>query len=147
MTTNTPEDHGERFQVKVTADSHMAWFRTRLALERTMMAWMRTSIALIGFGFTIVQFFERLSSMEGVAQMDRPFAARYVGLVLIAAGVFALVISTWQYRSVVRYLWHGDFALIAGVAKTPGHTPTYAIAIVMTFIGIFAFLAVVTRAV
>jgi hypothetical protein len=27
-----------RFEVRVTADSHFAWLRTRLALERTMIA-------------------------------------------------------------------------------------------------------------
>ena len=39
-----------RFEVRVTADSHMAWLRTRLALERTMMACLRTAIALIACG-------------------------------------------------------------------------------------------------
>ncbi len=120
MAAETPAQHDERFQVKVTADSHLAWFRTRLALERTMMAWIRTSVALIGFGFTIVQFFERLNSMQGVAPAPHPFAARYVGLVLIGAGIFALLTSLWQYHSVVKYLWHGDFAQIAGIRKTPG---------------------------
>jgi putative membrane protein len=46
----------DRFEVRVTADSHFAWLRTRMALERTMMAWMRTAVSLIGFGFAIVQF-------------------------------------------------------------------------------------------
>ena len=147
MAADTPERHDERFQVRVTADSHLAWFRTRLALERTMMAWIRTSVALIGFGFTIVQFFERLNSMQGVAPAPHPFAARYVGLILIGAGIFALVTSLWQYHSVVKYLWHGDFAQLAGVRKTPGHTPVYGISIVMMFIGVFAFLVVVVRAV
>ena len=52
--------------MKATADTHFAWVRTRLALERTMMAGLRTATALIGFGFTIVQFFERLTKIEGV---------------------------------------------------------------------------------
>jgi putative membrane protein len=146
MVTSASEEH-ERFTVKVTSDSHFAWFRTRLALERTIMAWVRTAVALIGFGFTIVQFFERLSSLESVAPPSRPFAARYVGLVLIATGVLVLIVSVWQYRAVVRYLWHGDFAAIAGLKKTPGHTPVYAIAVVMIFVGVFAFLVVLVRAV
>jgi putative membrane protein len=49
-----------RFEIKVTADSHFGWIRTRLSIERTMMSWLRTATALIGFGFAIVQFFERL---------------------------------------------------------------------------------------
>jgi putative membrane protein len=135
----------ERFRVDVTAASHFAWLRTRFALDRTMMAWVRTATALIGFGFTIVQFFERLNSMEGVEPATRPLAARYVGLVLIAAGVVALVLSAFQYRSAIRYLW--QFAAIAGVGKAPRSTPVYAIAIALIFIGVFAFLAVLVRAV
>src|SRR5215468_3174370 len=53
------DDRG-RFEVRVTSDSHFAWIRTRLSLERTLMSWLRTAVALIGFGFTIVQFLERL---------------------------------------------------------------------------------------
>jgi hypothetical protein len=49
-----------RFEVRVTADSHFGWIRTRLSVERTMMSWLRTATALIGFGFAIVQFFDRL---------------------------------------------------------------------------------------
>lgn len=146
METNAPSPAAERFQVRVTAESHFAWFRTRLALERTMMAWVRTATALIGFGFTIVQFFERLNSMEGVAPAMRPAAARYVGLVMIGAGIVALVVSALQYRAALRYLWHGDFAQIAGVGPTPANTPVYAIAIGLTLVGTFAFLVVFFRA-
>jgi putative membrane protein len=45
----------DRFEVRVTADSHFGWIRTRLSPERTMMSWLRTATALIGFGFAIVQ--------------------------------------------------------------------------------------------
>jgi len=145
METSAPKG-GERFQVSPTEGSHFAWLRTRMSLERTMMAWIRTATALIGFGFTIVQFFERLGGMESVAEARHPFAARYVGLVLIAAGVLALVLSAVQYRAGVRYLWH-DYAVLAGVGKAPGSTPVYAIAIALIFIGVFAFLAVLVRAV
>ena len=146
MEANEPKAGGDRFAVKATADTHFAWVRTRLALERTMMSWIRTATALIGFGFTIVQFFERLN-IEGADAAARPFAARYVGLVLIAAGIVALVVSGVQYRAALRYLWHGEYAAVAGIGKAPGSTPVYAIAIGLTFIGVFAFLAVLVRAV
>ena len=48
-----------RFEVRPTASDHFSWLRTRLSVERTMMSWVRTATALIGFGFTIVQFFSR----------------------------------------------------------------------------------------
>ena len=59
------EPGADRFEVRVTADSHFGWIRTRLSLERTMMSWVRTAVSLIGFGFAIVQFFERLQQMPG----------------------------------------------------------------------------------
>jgi putative membrane protein len=40
MADATTASHAGRFEVRVTADSHFAWLRTRLALERTMMAWL-----------------------------------------------------------------------------------------------------------
>src|SRR5262249_21385458 len=135
-----------KFEVRPTSDSHFAWLRTRLSLERTLMSWVRTSVALIGFGFTIVQFFERLHSMDDVAAALRPQAPRYLGLALIAAGVFALLISTWQYRLVVRYLLSEEFEPIAGLGEVVGATPLYAISIVVLFIGLFAFGAVFIRA-
>jgi putative membrane protein len=136
----------ERFQVKESVGSHFAWLNARLALEMTMMAWIRMAITLIGFGFTIVQFFERLNDMEGVAPAAQPFAARYVGLVLIGAGVVALVVSVVQYRATTRYLWQEDFAAIAGIGKAPGNTPIYAVAFGLMVIGVVAFLAVLLRA-
>ncbi len=141
----SPADVGQRFQVRTTSDSHFAWIRTRLSLERTMMSWVRTAIALIGFGFTIVQFFERFAQFPGAEPAARPLAAFYFGLLLIGAGVVALVVSGWQYRAVIRYLRQGDFEVIAGTGGGPTHTPVYAITIIMIFIGVFAFLAVVTR--
>ena len=54
-----------RFEVRATASDHFSWLRTRLSIERTMMSWVRTASALIGFGFTIVQFFYRVQEMPG----------------------------------------------------------------------------------
>jgi putative membrane protein len=137
----------ERFAVKTTSDSHFAWVRTRLALERTIMAWIRTATALIGFGFTIVQFFERLSSMEGVAPAMRPAAPRYVGLLLIAAGIFALAASLWQYHRVIGYMWGEPFTPLAGMSRKPHQTPVYLVSVALLFVGVFAFVAVLTRAI
>jgi putative membrane protein len=136
-----------RFHVSATDASHFAWLGTRLALERTLLAWVRTGIGLVGFGFTIVQFFERFGRMDGIAPAQYPFAARYVGLVLIGAGIVALVLSAAQYRKAIRYLWQRDFAVLTGIDKAPGGTPVYAIAIGLVLLSVFAFLAVLVRAV
>ena len=144
MADQVRQPHG--LEVRPTSDSHFSWIRTRLSLERTMMSWVRTSVALIGFGFTIVQFFEHLHS-EVVAPALRPQAPRYLGLALIAAGVLVLLISIWQYRKVVRYLLSKEFEPIAGLGEVVRHTPLYAISIAIIFIGLFAFGAVFIRAV
>jgi putative membrane protein len=140
-------DDIHRFEVKASGPDHFAWLRTRLSLERTLMAWVRTSTALIGFGFTIVQFFDRIHHMEGVKSAMRPEAPRYMGLALIFAGIVALLISCWQYRRVEHYLWREPFNVLAGLERKPMQTPLLWIAIGLMLIGLFAFGAVLLRVV
>jgi len=134
-----------RFEVRVTADSHFAWVRTRLSLERTMMSWQRTAVALIGFGFAIVQYLEHLEQMPEAHAAYLPHAPRYLGLALISCGVMALVISIWQYWWGIRYLWGEPYTPIAGLTKEGKQTPIIAVAIVLILIGLFAFFAVLLR--
>lgn len=134
-----------RFAVRVTSDSHFSWIRTRLSIERTMMSWIRTAVALIGFGFAIVQFFERLQQMPGVRPAAYPNAARDLGLALILCGILALLIAIWQYLWIIRYLWGGSFAPIAGPTREGVQMPVLVIAILLMGIGVFAFLAVLLR--
>ena len=134
-----------RFEVRVTADSHFAWIRTRLSLERTIMSWLRTAVALIGFGFAIVQDLEHLEQTPGAHAAYLPHAPRYLGLALIACGVLALLVSIWQYRWGIRYLWGEPYTPLAGVTKEGKQTPVIAVAIVLLCIGLCAFFAVLLR--
>ena len=143
---STPELRQPRFAVDATAGNHFAWFRTRLMLDRAIMAWVMTAITLIGFGFTIVQFFEQLAKLTGVEPPTRPLTPVHFGLALIGAGIAALVVAGWQYRTLLRYLRHSDFAAVAGIGPKPARTPLYALTIIVIFVGVFAFLAVATRA-
>jgi putative membrane protein len=140
----TAPDAG-RFEVRVTADSHFAWIRTRLSLERTIMSWLRTAVALIGFGFALVQYLNHLQQIPGARSAYLPTAPEYLGLALISCGVLALVISIWQYRWGIRYLWGEPFTPIAGATKQGIQTPIIAVAIILIFIGLFAFFAVLFR--
>ena len=135
----------DRFEVRVTADSHFAWLRTRASIERTMMSWIRTAVSLIGFGFTIVQFFQRMQELPGVNPALHPTAPRYLGLALIVCGIAALVISVWQYHWTIRYLWSGSFAQLAGMKNEGMQTPLYAVTFALILIGVFAFGAVLLR--
>ena len=134
-----------RFEVRVTSDSHFSWIRTRLSIERTMMSWIRTAVALIGFGFAIVQFLERLQQMPGVRPAEYPNAPRNLGLALISCGVLALLIAVWQYLWIIRYLWGGSFAPIAGPTREGVEMPIIVIAVLLIGIGVFAFFAVLLR--
>jgi len=140
----------ERFEVRVTADSHFGWLRTRLSLERTMMSWLRTAVSLIGFGFAIVQFFERMEQLPGALPASQPRAPQYLGLALISAGVLALLISLCQYSFTARYLRSGSFASLAGIEgmhrrRVALQSPVVALAILLVGIGLFTFAAVLLR--
>jgi putative membrane protein len=145
MATSSIDSIPGRFEVKATASDHFSWLRTRLSIERTMMSWVRTASALIGFGFTIVQFFDRMQEIPGAAPAYFPHASRYLGLSLIFCGVMALIISIWEYHWGLRYLWSQNFAVIAGATREGRQTPLLAVAILLAFIGAFAFFAVVLR--
>jgi putative membrane protein len=151
MSTTPSPESADRFQVRPTSDSHFGWIRTRLSVERTMMAWIRTSVSLIGFGFTIVQFFQKLNDMAGVLPARRPEAPRYLGLMLIGAGLVSLLISCYQYRRIIRYLWGGSFRVLAGETDTADMPPVMqqsavmAVAIAVFCIGLYAFGAVLLR--
>ena len=133
------------FEVRVTSDSHFSWIRTRLSIERTMMSWIRTATALIGFGFAIVQFFQRFEQMPGARPAVYPNAPRDLGLALISCGVLALLIAIWQYLWIIRYLWGGSFAPIAGPTREGVQAPVIAVAVLLIGIGVFAFFAVLLR--
>src|SRR6516164_5196731 len=100
--TSTAPSTG-RFEVRATAESHFSWIRTRLSVERTMMSWQRTAVALIGFGFGIVEYFNRLQQIPGARAAYFRMAPEILGLALILCGVLALVISLWQYLWTVKY--------------------------------------------
>ncbi len=145
--TDAGRTAADRFDIKPTASDHFSWLRTRASLERTLMSWIRTAVSLIGFGFTIVQFFERMQDLPGFGAARHPAAPRYLGLALIACGILALVVSIWQYHWTIRYLWSESFASIAGMTKEGVQTPLYAVAFALVLIGLFAFGAVLLRAV
>jgi putative membrane protein len=142
MSDDQLSEQSDRFVVRATAESHFAWLRTRLSVERTMMAYLRTAVSLIGFGFAIVQFFHNFHQMPGESAPRFPDAAWYLGLALIFCGILAAVVAVVEFRWTIRYLWSESFAPVAGMTREGKQTPLYATAVVLIFIGIFAFFAV-----
>jgi putative membrane protein len=131
----------ERFEISPSVGNHFAWVRTQLGLQRTLMAAVRTSVSLIGFGFTVAQFFQRMQDVEGLREMSAELP-RNLGLVLIAAGVVSLAVFTWQYHTASDYLRGDAFKEIAGIGRRPMHTSTYVVAFAVMLIGVAAFVSV-----
>jgi putative membrane protein len=125
--------------------SHFAWIRTRLSVERTMMAWNRTSLSLIGFGFTIYQFFQKFQESTMGANAARPEAPRTLGLALILAGTLGTLIALWQYLAMVKYLRGDEFKDIGQREGMPTWSLPLLITVVLALIGIVTFGWVATR--
>jgi putative membrane protein len=123
-----------------TTDSHMAWMRTRFALDRTFMAWLRTAAAMIGFGFTIVEAFAQISKLKDLAPANLPTV---LGLSLIGTGVISLAIAFAQYRVSVRHLHQAEFAALA--VEDP-RSPAWLTAVALLATGAIAFVTVLARA-
>ncbi len=116
-------------------ESHFSWLRTRLSVERTLMSWIRTGTAMIGFGFTIFQFFERFKQQDATQPLAQ-IPSRIISLGLIAAGTFALFIAIREYRRTLRYLWSEEFRDIAGMETRPSFTPALAVAMLLTLVAL-----------
>ena len=133
------------FDVQPSVGNHFAWIRTVLALQRTLMAAVRTSVSLIGFGFTVAQFFEKLRTKVPPEMRVGPDVSRNLGLLLIGAGVLSLVLFTWRYHLAMVYFRSGELASIAAPEARPLHRPTYMVAVTVILIGIAAFVSVFLR--
>ena len=142
----SPPDPEPRLDVQPSASNHFAWMRTQMALQRTMMAAVRTAVSLIGFGFTVAQFFQKLLGdvSEGTRRLG-PEAPRNLGLTLIAAGVVSLAIFTWQYRVANTYFHGSEFQAIANVTDKSMRTSVYIVAFAVLGIGVAAFALVLAR--
>ncbi len=69
----------------------MSFQRTRLSADRTLMSVIRTSLSLIGFGFTIFQFFQKLKASNVLSGGSA--APRHFGMALVVVGVLMLVLG------------------------------------------------------
>lgn len=115
--------------VPFNVQTHFAWVRTALSAERTIMAWNRTSLSLIGFGFTIYQFFTRFQEATAGADAARPDAPRNLGLALVVVGTAGTLIALWQYWVIHRYLGGAEFKPNGARPGLPTWGLTFAVAV------------------
>ncbi len=143
---DTPAKVGDEADASLppgVTQTHLAWLRTRMALETTLAGWVRTASALIAFGFAIVQFFENYNVTQG-ATGDH--LARYLGLVMIGIGSLATAIAVWEYRKVIKYLEGDAFQGIAGVPGVRRVYPAVVVAILLCLVGLLAFFTILLGA-
>jgi putative membrane protein len=140
------DEAGTQFDEKPSVSNHFAWLRTQMALQNTLMAGVRTAVSLIGFGFTVAQFFERLQTKtpSGARQLAAE-APRNLGLTLIAAGVGLIAVFLWQFRVASGYLWSEPFRPLAGMDGRRLRSMPYAAAWVVLLIGLAAFVSIFAR--
>lgn len=98
--TDAPKDYATGLAEQRT---DMATMRTRLALERTLDAWIRTALSMISFGFTIFKFLHEFQQAQHVA-VERPHAARHIGMVLVSLGTLSLLAAVSQHIAGYRQL-------------------------------------------
>jgi putative membrane protein len=127
----------------------LSFQRTRMSADRTLMSVIRTSLALIGFGFTIYQFFRYLRETAGTTQMVPVNAARNFGLALLLLGVGMLVMGIVyhiRFMSELRAERHMMVAqrLVHGELSYP-ISMTLITAVLLLLIGLIAIFSMLAR--
>lgn len=79
----------------IDTNTRLAFMRTHLAMENTMMSWVRTATSLITFGFAFYKFFE--IELKGQTQVHWTVTPRAFGLLMIAMGLASLLLATIEH--------------------------------------------------
>jgi putative membrane protein len=120
----------------------MSFQRTRLSAERTLMSVIRTSLSLIGFGFTIFQFFQKLSIGGGITNSH---AARHFGLTLVFLGVGILAFGIiYHMRFMLELRSERRELMAASMIHGSSNFPisfTLLIALLLLTVGLLAILS------
>jgi inner membrane protein YidH len=78
-----------------SCQASLAFERTLITLDQSLMGAVRTSLALISFGFAMVLFFHQFGAKMGV---DLSVPARNFGLILLAMGTGLLTVALLGHR-------------------------------------------------
>ena len=137
----------EEMSVELSARrTGMSFQRTRMSADRTLMSVMRTSLSLIGFGFTIFQFFQKLRDAGTLAHAAAPrnFGTTLVllGIVMLIGGIIYHVQFMYGLREERKAMTAAG--LIYGESKFPPSL-TLITAVLLLLVGIVAIVSMVFR--
>ena len=126
----------------------MSFQRTRMSADRTLMSVMRTATVLIGFGFAVVQLFERLE-MAGTLAVGSQ-GVRNFGIAVIWLGIGLLTMGMLFHVRFMRELRHERRVMKAeGLLHTESGFPvslTLVTALALFVLGLAVVLSIVFRA-
>lgn len=117
----------------VPSSNDLAFERTRMAAERTLIAWLRTALSMISFGFTIYRVLEDMPGPK-----LRPNGPRNLGLTLIALGTVGLILGCVQHRTLLKQL---GYSSSLGARWSLAMT----VAVAVCLMGVLAFVSVALR--
>jgi putative membrane protein len=127
---------GTRSTTEMAAErTDLAVWRSVMAADRTLMAWIRTALSMISFGFTIYKLLDALKE-KGVA-LPNPDSPRNVGLFLTALGTLSMVMGTIEYWQELR-----ELRLLAPIRIW---RPAFVLALIMSILGLFLTVSIITR--
>jgi putative membrane protein len=118
--------------------TQLSWMRSDLSNLRTLLAWSRTGVSMIGFGFTIYNFYRGF--LEGLSNGRGADSARNLGLALVGAGTVAMIVAIWNYWSINRALQSLDAEFPIPRDLTLRWYISYAVAGILALIGLITFL-------
>jgi inner membrane protein YidH len=113
----------------------LAISRNLMAADRTLMAWVRTALSLDSFGFTIYKVL--VTFQQGGGQLPQGHTPRNIGLFLTGLGTIAMLMGTVEYWQTLKGLHEfRDFRVMR---------PSLVIALVMSVMGVFLFVSIMTK--
>ena len=115
-----------------------SWIRSDLSNLRTMFSWARTAVSMIGFGFTIYNFFSGFLDETGEPRL-REFS-RNLGLGLVVAGTMAMLLGVWNYWTINKYLEASPVALPVARGLKARWAYAYVLAAILIMIGVVTIL-------